>query len=280
MRFHTLMKFTWVNIAWHTIYTCEKCENASFESSDFVSSSFSKMPIDMIHLQRLPLPKQRVRATRCPWQCQLCPRSWCCQCHTPVKFNIGKKNVFENSKKKIKCQKQILLSSYGHHYLINQIHPNSNSCFGQKVTSIDKCYMTCFQLIFFPNRTLIDTNCLDWVCVLQDFPAVAPCHTRFAQLPPALASKDPEKDFSLQIQGHSLERWSAMAVRSSSDWKVQKYLDCIDMHDGACLADMCMVMAEAKISDLRLAGRGGRGCKSIWVWIKTMVTTTRKFGHL
>ena len=91
MRFHTLMKFTWVNIAWHTIYTCEKCENASFESSDFVSSSFSKMPIDMIHLQRLPLPKQRVRATRCPWQCQLCPRSWCCQCHTPVKFNIGKK---------------------------------------------------------------------------------------------------------------------------------------------------------------------------------------------
>lgn len=149
MRFHTLMKFTWVNIAWHTIYTCERCENASFESSDFVSSSFSKMPIDMIHLQRLPLPKQRVRATRCPWQCQLCPRSWCCQCHTPVKFNIGKKNVFENSKKKIKCQKQILLSSYGHHYLINQIHPNSNSCFGQKVTSIDKCYMTCFQLIFF-----------------------------------------------------------------------------------------------------------------------------------
>ena len=134
--------------------------------------------------------------------------------------------------------------------------------------------------LFFPNRTLIDTNCLDWVCVLQDFPAVAPCHTRFAQLPPALASKDPEKDFSLQIQGHSLEGWSAMAVRSSSDWKVQKYLDCIDMHDGACLADMCMVMAEAKISDLRLAGRGGRGCKSIWVWIKTMVTTTRKFGHL
>ena len=70
-----------------------------------------------------------------------------------------KKKRLRKFKEKIKCQKQILLSSYGHHYLINQIHPNSNSCFGQKVTSIDTCYMTCFQLIFFfriePSSTQI-----------------------------------------------------------------------------------------------------------------------------